>query len=140
MLDHSKLEAPRFDESACANAQPVQPLPIKKTPTWARGLRSARLVLNGRTRALALVIIAGLATGSLGGTLLMNQYSEGDNESAIVSNPVVEESAASAPNEIDGMTTASATVVTTARRYRRARVMPQRFRRAYRVAVITSEE
>jgi hypothetical protein len=140
MLDHNKLEAPRFDESACANAQPVQPLPINKTPTWVKRLRSARLTLNRRTRALALVIIVGLASGSLGGTLLVNQYSEGDNESAIVSNPVVEESPASAPNEMDELTTARTTVVRSPRRYRRSRVTPQNFRRAYRVAVITSED
>ena len=67
----STLEAPRFDSMAAANAQPVEPIP-RGFSSWIEKSKSVRELITTRARALSLIIIAGLATGTLGGILMVN--------------------------------------------------------------------
>src|SRR6266850_1198389 len=64
-----------FDEAATAGAQPVEPIPTGGIGAWVRGALNARHLLNVKTKALALVLVGGLALGTLGGTLLVNDAS-----------------------------------------------------------------
>ncbi|MEP6912008.1 MAG: hypothetical protein ABI923_04595 [bacterium] len=61
---YANLPAPRFDERAAANAQPVEPVRTRRISALAGSFRQA--VTSG-SRALALVVVAGLATGTLVG-------------------------------------------------------------------------
>jgi len=58
------LPPPHFDERAAANAQPVKPIRTNRISALAGSFRQA--VTSG-SRALVLVVIAGLATGTLVG-------------------------------------------------------------------------
>jgi len=64
------LLPPRFDEKAAANAQPVKPIRMSRISVLAASLRQA---VTSRSRALALVVIAGLATGALAGMALVKE-------------------------------------------------------------------
>lgn len=58
---------PRFDDSAAANAQPVEPIRASRAPAiYDRAAYIGRAMTSG-WRALVLVVIAGLATGTLVG-------------------------------------------------------------------------
>lgn len=143
---------PHFDESASANAQPVQPIPASVVTVWFQHARSARQMLPVRTKALALVLVGGLAIGALGGTLLVKERKLTTGPA-----PVVEESAAEAsattdaspdatedavPNEETGAAQPGAIELQGAaqtrsrNRSRRARPQTQRQPQAYRVGVI----
>ena len=66
----ANLPPPRFDERAAANAQPVKPIRTSRISALAASLRQA---VTSRSRALALVVIAGLATGTLAGMALVKE-------------------------------------------------------------------
>jgi hypothetical protein len=134
----------RFDESASANAQPVQPLSTSRVAAWKQRARSARELISSKTVVLVLVVIGGLAIGALGGTLLVRHHT-----SMTESAPVVEESTLEIPAEGDSQKPADETragLPTTelsnagrnsARgRNRRTRPNTWHAQRAYRVAVI----
>jgi hypothetical protein len=137
-----------FDEIASANAKPVQPIPTNRFAGWIQRAHDARQMLTARTKALALVLVGGLAIGTLGGTLLVKNGSSSPDPA-----PAVQESSAettalpNATNEADqnGETHAAAQVSVMASesagrsskmRHRRIRVPVQRSQQAYRVGVI----
>src|SRR6266851_10506176 len=69
VVDEPKLDLPppRFDEMAVANAQPVQPIRTSRVSAFHDRVAYLRRAVTSRSRALALVVIAGLATGTLVG-------------------------------------------------------------------------
>src|SRR5436190_7224446 len=62
-----------FDESACASAQPVQPIQVSGVAGWIQRASNARQALTPRTKMLALVLVGALAIGTLGGTMLIRE-------------------------------------------------------------------
>lgn len=135
-----------FDETASANAQPVRPIPTSRVSVWVQRAQNARQMLTARTKAVALVLIGGLAIGTLGGTMLVKQSSSQD--SALVQESTAKTSAPRAapgdpaPNDETSAVEASAMALQsagqTSRRIRRHRNRPpvQRGQQAYRVGVI----
>src|SRR2546423_9817705 len=63
----ANLPPPHFDERATANAQPVQPIRTSRVSTFHNVAASLRRSVTSRSRALVLVVIGGLATGTLVG-------------------------------------------------------------------------
>lgn len=135
-----ELATPQFDETARARARPVQPLVTTQTSSWVQRARSLTQAINARTRALALVVIAGLSVGALGGTLLVKQRPISNEFS--VADPSDGASAAEARNVSDethlifaeaGVSGSDQTQKRGSRRHYRPARQP---RRAYRVAVI----
>jgi hypothetical protein len=90
---HEELAAPRFDEQARANAQPVVPIPTSRISVWFQRARSLRPIINARKKALAIAIIAGLSVGALGGTLLVKQQAPNSLEDSMAVSPTGEISA-----------------------------------------------
>lgn len=140
-LSEPELATPQFDETARARARPVQPLVNSQTSTWIQRARSLTQALNARTRALALVVIAGLSVGALGGTLLVKQSAPIGNEFS-VADPSDGATAGEAPDVSDETHLISAEAgvsgsdQTRRRGSRRQHRPAQQPRRAYRVAVI----
>jgi hypothetical protein len=139
-----------FDEIASAKAQPVRPIPTSRVSVWIQRAHDTahdtRQMLTTRTKALALVLVGGLAIGTLGGTMLVKQRFSPDAA------PVVQESAAEtttaqaapgdpSPNTEPSAEEASAmalqSVTKTSSRIRRHRHrLPVQRSQAYRVDVI----
>jgi hypothetical protein len=132
------LPPPRFDDSATAKAQPVEPISRSRFSNWFGRRGSVREMITQRPSVLALVVIAGLATGTLGGIALVNHTEQTDQTTA-------NESVSGLPKsngQLDFETTeigARGLLVTDAvgsRRQIRARERMGGAQRAYRVAVI----
>jgi hypothetical protein len=143
----------RFDDLASANAKPVLPIPTSGVGVWIQRAHDARQMLTGRTKALALVMVGGLAIGTLGGTILVRE-----GGSSLDAAPVAKESTAVKASDAETTSQQATTntgsndetsaaqvsamalqgVAKTSPRPRRRRVPPpvQRGQRAYRVAVI----
>lgn len=71
--EETDLPPPRFDDSANASAQPVQPIPRTGIVAWMRSLNSGRNRIAGHLPALALVVMSGLAIGTIGGMALVKE-------------------------------------------------------------------
>jgi hypothetical protein len=135
-----KLPPPRFDESATAHAQPVQPLRVSRASAFNDRVASLGRALTSGSRALVLVVIAGLATGTLGGMAWVEERRVTDvppatNELSEVAqeNPRNEEPRA----EVSGITDLeSIRPMTSQTRKGRWRTRSNRAPRAYRVAVL----
>lgn len=67
------LLPPRFDQSASASAQPVQPIPRTELFDWLRNLNSRRRRSRAKLPALVLVVISGLALGTMGAIALVKE-------------------------------------------------------------------
>lgn len=67
------LAPPHFDERATANAQPVQPIRTSRVSGFPNLAASLRRAVTSSSRALALVVIAGLVTGTLVGMAWVKQ-------------------------------------------------------------------
>jgi hypothetical protein len=134
----------RFDESATANAQPVEPLLTGRIAVWKQRARTVGQVISSKTRVLALVIIGALAAGALGGTMFVRQHAWSTDSASVVDQAATELPTSTDLQKAPGGTRAvvSATVLpntgrTISRsRNRHARHNRQRALRAYRVAVI----
>ena len=137
-----------FDEAASANAKPVQPIPKGRIRAWVQRARNRRPLVMAKTKALALVLIGGLALGILGGTMLVkvSQWSRDAtpaNEEEIAE--TTEAPGAVGNAEPSRETRALDTFATplqrpgpasSANRRHRVRARVQSANRAYRVAVI----
>ena len=138
----------RFDEVASANAKPVQPIPTSRVSDWIQRAHHARQMLTPRTKALALVLVGGLAIGTLGETLLVKEGNSTYDESPPAQESTSDITAAKDATKGTGLNEAvldahaSAVALQTAgqnpSRIRNRRIRPpvQRIQRAYRVAVI----
>jgi hypothetical protein len=150
-LSETEFNSPppaHFDESASANAQPVEPIPASRAAGWIQRARKAQPLVSLKTRALTLVIVGGLAIGTLGGTMLVNERSSLPNEQPVVQEPTTETTATqdavkeSVSSEEAAALDAAAIALqradqTSARSRRRRNPAPvKRAPRAYRVAVI----
>ena len=146
----AKFEFPppaRFDERANANARPVRPIPTSGVSVWIQRANYTRQMLTARTKALALVLVAGLAIGTFGGTILVRRGSS-SADSAPLQESTAETTAAQAatrdpaPNDERSAVQASAMALQsagqTSSQIRRHRNRPpvQRGQQAYRVGVI----
>jgi hypothetical protein len=135
-----KLPPPRFDESATARAQPVQPILVSRSSAFYDRVASLGRALTSGSRALVLVVIAGLATGTLGGMAWVEQRRVTDvppatNELSEVAqeNPQNEGPRA----EVSGITNfESSRPMASQTRKGRWRTRSNRAPRAYRVAVL----
>ena len=138
------LPPPHFDERATANAQPVQPIRTGQVSGFHNRAASLRRAVTSRSRALALVVIAGLATGTLVGMALVKEP-QVTAESPSANHSVSELTPADPPNDsqnqepraeelgVTGLQSASAG---TGIRRVRSRARSSRGARAYRVAII----
>lgn len=136
-----------FDDVASAEAQPVRPIPRKGFSVWLDRANHARMKLNVRPKALALVLVGGLAIGTLGGTMLVKEDSS-SHEVAPAEQPVGVADPSQDPLEDTVSSDATVALDATANalqradqtssriRHRRSRSSGQRSTRAYRVAVI----
>jgi hypothetical protein len=131
---------PRFDESAAANAQPVEPIRARgASALYDRAASIGRAMTSG-SRALVLVVIAGLATGTLVGMAWAEDRGVADvppaaNERSEVAqeNPPNEEPLA----EVSGVTDLQSIRPMTGQiRKGRSRLRSSGVPRAYRVAVL----
>jgi hypothetical protein len=61
------LPPPRFDETAAARAQPVEPIPTVGASSLHTRAKTFRRLVAGSARALVLVVVAGLVTGTMAG-------------------------------------------------------------------------
>jgi type IV secretory pathway VirB2 component (pilin) len=132
------LQTPRFDESAAAGAQPVEPLPKSGLARWIQNMRAG---MFNRSTALVLVIVAGLAIGALGGMWwgresLLRDASRPLNESVSeLPKSAVQNEEPNAP--MSGVAAWQSSVSNTTRSRRtRSRAQTGSAPRAYRVAVI----
>lgn len=138
------LTAPLFDERATANAQPVQPIPTSRGSGFNNRAAALRRALTSSSRALALVVIAGLATGTLVGMAWVKEpqvtaVSPSASESASESAPtdLLNGSPNSEPRaETVGGTGLQSASPATGIRGGRSRLRSTRATRAYRVAVL----
>jgi hypothetical protein len=137
MTDHNNLHtaeeerslpSPRFDDSANATAQPVQPIP-----------RLNRIA--GKLPVLALVVMSGLVIGTIGGIALVREQSPAvepppasESVSELTVSPTRTEEWSAA--EVGAMGLFSDELNTTPSRRSRSRARTNGERRAYRVAVI----
>lgn len=134
----------RFDESARANAQPVQPIPQRGVSVWIQRARFARQVLTRRTKGLALVSVSGLAIGTLGGSMLVKERDSSTDAASVIEEPNAEASAAQETELNAGTGDAQVSVLplrsagkTTSRvRKRYSRPLAQHGQRSYRAAVV----
>ncbi|MDQ1707393.1 MAG: hypothetical protein QOJ88_604 [Pyrinomonadaceae bacterium] len=78
-----ELAPPRFDEVASAKAQPVKPLPARGFGVSFPRTHSVLAPLKIRNKAMALLLVAGMAMGALGGTLLVRQRQSGSEAPAL---------------------------------------------------------
>jgi len=138
------LPAPHFDESATANAQPVQPIRTSRVSGFHNLAASLRRAATSRSRALALVVIAGLATGTLVGMALVKEP-QVTAESPSVNHSVSELAPADPPNdsqnqepgaEAFGVTGLQSATAGTGIRRGRSRARSSRGARAYRVTIL----
>jgi hypothetical protein len=138
------LSPPRFDERATARARPVQPIPADRASVWYKRVVSLRRAVTSSSRALVLVVIAGLVTGTLGGIAWVKEP-QVTEVSLPANEPVSKLAPADSPPdsqheepraEVFGVTDLQ--VATPARQMRkgRSRTRSSAVRRAYRVAVI----
>jgi hypothetical protein len=135
-----KLPPPRFDESATAKAQPVQPIRASRPPAFHDRVASLGRALTSGSRALVLVVIAGLVTGMLGGMAWVEgrrvtEAPPAANELSKVAqeNPQNEEPRA----EVFGITDLqNAIQISSQSRRGRSRTRSNRAPRAYRVAIL----
>ena len=74
-LNEGGLDLPPalFDEAASANAQPVQPIPAGGPAASVQRTSRVRALLGAKTKAFVLVVVGGLAFGTLGGTMLVRE-------------------------------------------------------------------
>jgi hypothetical protein len=154
----AQLSPPRFDENASANAQPVQPIPASRVAAWRQHAGSVWRAIGKRSRTLAVVVIAGLATGTLGGMAWV-QHRQATSGSPAMNESVSELPGAASQDEQPGapviggpdvqstgsMITGPTTRIRKSRTRARSGRSPQpsisagvrdRASRAYRVAVI----
>ncbi len=140
----SRLQPPRFDERATAKARPVQPLPTDHVSPWHKGVVYFQRAFNSSSRALVLVVIAGLVTGTLGGMAWVKEHPVTE-VSSTANESVSELAPADSPKdsqneepraEVFGVTDLQD--ASPARQIRKGRSRPKtsRAQRAYRVAVI----
>jgi hypothetical protein len=140
-----QLPPPQFDANASANAQPVQPIRWARVAAWSEYARSLGRAIAKRSRTLAVVVIAGLATGTLGGMAWV-QHSQVANESPAMNESVSELPGAASQDEQPGAAVIGGSDLqrtgsmiagpTTRIRRSRTRGRSSRAPRAYRVAVI----
>jgi hypothetical protein len=141
------LPAARFDEVASANAQPVQPIPTSRVSFWIQRAHDAREMLTARTKAVALVLIGGLAIGTLGGTMLVKQTSSPDATPTVQASTAETKAPPQAsgdiaskdePSAVEASAIALKSAGQTSSRVRRHRKRPpiQHGQQAYRVDVI----
>jgi hypothetical protein len=137
----ANLPPPRFDEMAAANAQPVKPIRTNRISALAGSFRQA--VTSG-SRALALVVIAGLATGTLVGMAWVKEP-QATAESPSANHSVSELAPADPLNdsqnqqpgaEAIGVTGLQSASAGTGIRRNRSRGRSSRGARAYRVATL----
>ena len=86
-----ELPPPRFDEHASASAQPVEPIPAQPRAISARRSYPALATVQIKRKAFALLLLAGMAIGALGGTLLVKERRAGSETAAV-------------PNTVQGVT------------------------------------
>jgi hypothetical protein len=134
------LPPPCFDERAAANAQAVQPIPAGEFSAYRNHISSLGRALTSGSRALVLVVIAGLVTGTLGGMTWVkdDQASEGSptrNESVSELSPANDQIEPRAEvfgvTELRNMTNRSTQI-----RKDRSRMKMSRAPSAYRVAIL----
>jgi hypothetical protein len=140
-----QLSPPRFDETAAANAQPVQRIRSARVDSWREYPSSLWRAVAKRSRTFTLVVIAGLATGTLGGMAWV-RHNQVTTELPAMNESVSELPGVASQNEqpaapvIGGSdfqgTGSVITGPTTTIRKSRKRVRFSRTPRAYRVAVI----
>jgi hypothetical protein len=138
------LPPPRFDERATAKARPVQPIPADRDSAWHKGVDYFRRALSSSSRALVLVVIAGLVTGTLGGIAWVKERQVTDVSST--ANESVPElgtpdTHSDSPNdepraEVFGVNDLQGASPAPQIRKGRARTRSSRSPRAYRVAVV----
>jgi len=138
------LAPPHFDERATANARPVKPIPTSRGSGLYNRAAALRRALTSSSRALALVVIAGLATGTLVGMAWVKEpqvtaVSPSASESASESAPtnLLNGSPNSEPRaETVGVAGLQSASPATGIRRGRSRARSTRATRAYRVAVL----
>lgn len=136
----SNLPPPRFDERTAANAQPVEPIRTSRISALVAAFRQA---VASRSRALVLVVIVGLATGTLLGMAWV-KAPKATAESPSINHSVSELTPADQLSDSQNQPVADAFGVTglprasagTGIRKSRSRAIPNRGGRAYRVAIL----
>lgn len=138
------LPPPRFDERATAKARPVQPIPADRVSPWHKGVVYFQRAFTSSSRALVLVVIAGLVTGTLGGMAWIKEHPV-TNMSLPANESVSELAPADSPNdsqneepraEVFGVTDLQDASPARQIRKGRSRTKTSRAPHAYRVAVI----
>jgi len=138
------LPPPHFDERATANAQPVQPIRTSRVSGFPNLAASLRRAVTSSSRALVLVVIAGLATGTLVGMAWVKEpqataesHSANHSVSELAPADPLSDSQNQQPGAeaigVAGLERASAG---TGIRRSRSRAKPNRGGRAYRVAIL----
>jgi hypothetical protein len=146
LVDEPKLNLPppHFDERATANAQPVEPIRASRVSALYNRADSLRRAVTSRSRALALVVIAGLATGTLVGMALVKEP-QVTAESPSANHSVSELAPADPLNdsqnqqpgaEAIGVTGLERASAGTGIRRNRSKARSSRGARAYRVAIL----
>jgi len=135
------LPPPRFDDRATANAQLVQPIPTSRVSALIQAVSSVRRAITGSSKALALVVIAGLVTGTLGGMAWVKHRQVTDvslpvNESLFDVTPADSQNEEPRAEVFGVRDLQSASPTATRIRKGRSRVRSSRAPRAYRVAVL----
>jgi hypothetical protein len=134
----------RFDDRASANAQPVEPPPKSGPDLWRQRARDFQRKVGVRTKALALVVVGGLAIGAASGAMLANRHQsslatpvieQSNVETAATEDPIKETASTGETISAQGATMAMQGTVQPAR-IRRNRSGGRTQPRAYRVAVI----
>lgn len=72
------LSLPRFDGEANAHAQPVQPIPLSRASVLRNCVGTIGCGIQTKFGALAIVVIAGLMTGTLSGMALVKMGQKTD--------------------------------------------------------------
>lgn len=138
------LPTPHFDERATANAQPVQPIRTSRVSGFHHSAASLRRAVANSSRALALVVIAGLATGTLVGMAWVKEpHATAESPSANRSvselapaDPLNDSQNQEPPAEEFGVTGLQSASAGTGIRRGRSRARASRGARAYRVAIL----
>jgi hypothetical protein len=136
----SNLPPPHFDERATANAQPVEPI---RTSTISALATAFRQTVASGSRALVLVVIVGLATGTLLGMAWV-KAPPATSESPSMNHSVSELTPTDQLSDSQNQPVADAFRVTdlqrasagTGIRKSGSRARPTRGGRAYRVAIL----
>jgi hypothetical protein len=137
----SDLCPPRFDESATADARPVRPIPANRVSDWYSRTVFFLRQHTGRWKALVLVVIAGLITGTFGGVIwakrtMLAQPSPAAIESESGAAPMALQAEVPQADVTGATDILSSGSRTTRVRNGRSRVRLHRVPRAYRVAVL----